>query len=102
MSARLQPGRDAVPAVAEQPRRSPRHVVSAPCRRAPGREAGRPMLCAGAPAHGRSEEHTSELQSLMRISYAVFCLKKKITPNTTTPNDTQQPNKHSKHHIYSK
>src|SRR3546814_6723422 len=32
----------------------------------------------GLPAwHGRSEEHTSELQSLMRISYAVFCLKKK-------------------------
>src|SRR3546814_1509807 len=29
-------------------------------------------------AKGRSEEHTSELQSLMRISYAVFCLKKKI------------------------
>src|SRR3546814_5037963 len=28
--------------------------------------------------HRRSEEHTSELQSLMRISYAVFCLKKKI------------------------
>src|SRR3546814_10609920 len=32
----------------------------------------------------RSEEHTSELQSLMRISYAVFCLKKKTTPITTT------------------
>src|SRR3546814_3271023 len=33
----------------------------------------------------RSEEHTSELQSLMRISYAVFCLtKKKTTINTTT------------------
>src|SRR3546814_4000435 len=31
----------------------------------------------------RSEEHTSELQSLMRISYAVFCLKKKKTHNTT-------------------
>src|SRR3546814_5974904 len=30
------------------------------------------------PPRGRSEEHTSELQSLMRISYAVFCLKKKI------------------------
>src|SRR3546814_9783153 len=29
------------------------------------------------PRRGRSEEHTSELQSLMRISYAVFCLKKK-------------------------
>src|SRR3546814_8966061 len=31
----------------------------------------------------RSEEHTSELQSLMRISYAVFCLKKKTTTNNT-------------------
>src|SRR3546814_2074820 len=34
-------------------------------------------------ADGRSEEHTSELQSLMRISYAVFCLKKKKKTNTT-------------------
>src|SRR3546814_7082028 len=33
--------------------------------------------------NGRSEEHTSELQSLMRISYAVFCLKKKKTILTT-------------------
>src|SRR3546814_10007347 len=33
----------------------------------------------------RSEEHTSELQSLMRISYAVFCLKKKITRRNITP-----------------
>src|SRR3546814_8130603 len=32
---------------------------------------------------GRSEEHTSELQSLMRISYAVFCLKKKKKNNAT-------------------
>src|SRR3546814_7970313 len=32
----------------------------------------------------RSEEHTSELQSLMRISYAVFCLKKKNKKNNTT------------------
>src|SRR3546814_6253737 len=31
--------------------------------------------------HPRSEEHTSELQSLMRISYAVFCLNKKTTRN---------------------
>src|SRR3546814_6240212 len=36
----------------------------------------------------RSEEHTSELQSLMRISYAVFCLKKK-KPNT--PANTSNP-----------
>src|SRR3546814_16348765 len=34
----------------------------------------------------RSEEHTSELQSLMRISYAVFCLKKKITINRKSSN----------------
>src|SRR3546814_7692880 len=35
---------------------------------------------------GRSEEHTSELQSLMRISYAVFCLKKKRITAVATPN----------------
>src|SRR3546814_8132008 len=38
---------------------------------------------------GRSEEHTSELQSLMRISYAVFCLKKKTkTKRKTTQSKT--------------
>src|SRR3546814_6202514 len=40
---------------------------------------GRDLL--GIAATGRSEEHTSELQSLMRISYAVFCLKKKTKIN---------------------
>src|SRR3546814_15114431 len=35
------------------------------------------QLCRRPHRHSRSEEHTSELQSLMRISYAVFCLKKK-------------------------
>src|SRR3546814_3402081 len=35
----------------------------------------------------RSEEHTSELQSLMRISYAVFCLKKRNRPHNTTKSD---------------
>src|SRR3546814_7267870 len=43
------------------------------------------QIALGAHAH-RSEEHTSELQSLMRISYAVFCLK-------TTNKDTKQQNK---------
>src|SRR3546814_6645090 len=42
----------------------------------------------------RSEEHTSELQSLMRISYAVFCLKKKTINKTHNPQQTQQT------HIY--
>src|SRR3546814_1531797 len=37
----------------------------------------------------RSEEHTSELQSLMRISYAVFCLKKKITKRRNIRNTKQ-------------
>src|SRR3546814_10003563 len=40
----------------------------------------------------RSEEHTSELQSLMRISYAVFCLKKK-KPKNNTLNKQEENNK---------
>src|SRR3546814_6532237 len=43
----------------------------------PEGESCAPLAKAGRPAQRRSEEHTSELQSLMRISYAVFCLKKK-------------------------
>src|SRR3546814_4126574 len=45
----------------------------------------KPMACRGAAElqrDVRSEEHTSELQSLMRISYDVFCSKKKINKNT--------------------
>src|SRR3546814_8477855 len=42
----------------------------------------------------RSEEHTSELQSLMRISYAVFCLKKKKKNTTTLENNDTY------HHTY--
>src|SRR3546814_7999408 len=50
-----------------------------------GHKDGDPRRCtpSGKPYTPRSEEHTSELQSLMRISYAVFCLKKK---NHTTTN----------------
>src|SRR3546814_7531308 len=44
----------------------------------------------------RSEEHTSELQSLMRISYAVFCLKK--NNNTTTTDQCKLPT-HKHQHI---
>src|SRR3546814_1562781 len=42
----------------------------------------------------RSEEHTSELQSLMRISYAVFCLKKKKNNNTQNTHTTHTTKKH--------
>src|SRR3546814_5434674 len=48
---------------------------------APRSGSTRPDSC-GCPGIRRSEEHTSELQSLMRISYAVFCLKKKIHYHT--------------------
>src|SRR3546814_3230012 len=53
----------------------------------PARRHPRRADAADRPRHraaGRSEEHTSELQSLMRISYAVFCLKKK------NPNEHQE------------
>src|SRR3546814_8580842 len=43
------------------------------------------------PAIWRSEEHTSELQSLMRISYAVFCLKKKKCSNTHQNRSSFEP-----------
>src|SRR3546814_7302041 len=52
------------------------------------RPAGRRAGCARRPA--RSEEHTSELQSLMRISYAVFCLKKKTIINRNKIKDKKQ------------
>src|SRR3546814_5904389 len=46
---------------------------------------------ASAHSENRSEEHTSELQSLMRISYAVFCLKKKKKRKQKTKTDITQP-----------
>src|SRR3546814_3881729 len=52
----------------------------------------------------RSEEHTSELQSLMRISYAVFCLKKNTnTMNPTAParHNAQQSKSHTYKHLKS-
>src|SRR3546814_1047779 len=49
------------------------------------RSDGFALLDNAKPSERRSEEHTSELQSLMRISYAVFCLKKK-KKNTTQAN----------------
>src|SRR3546814_2930414 len=48
----------------------------------------------------RSEEHTSELQSLMRISYAVFCLKKKNTITIMTYNVQQYKHQKSTNIIY--
>src|SRR3546814_4970810 len=69
------PARDAAPAKGREARREQEHPR---------------------PDHIRSEEHTSELQSLMRISYAVFCLKKKnqilnSSHKTTTQDKHTQP-----------
>src|SRR3546814_3821561 len=53
------------------------------------------------PVADRSEEHTSELQSLMRISYAVFCLKKKKPESRTAPEClklTNTPTKYRRRH----
>src|SRR3546814_1775967 len=47
-------------------------------------------FAAGADIKERSEEHTSELQSLMRISYAVFCLKKKKKTTVTSTTQTKK------------
>src|SRR3546814_3852001 len=60
-----------------------------------------PYAAIGSTAEGeeekprRSEEHTSELQSLMRIPYAVFCLKKKIPPYTQQPITTKNLTSHT-------
>src|SRR3546814_2726521 len=50
----------------------------------------------------KSEEHTSELQSLMRISYAVFCLKKKNKLTTSSLHTTTQPILTINIHTYNK
>src|SRR3546814_6044255 len=50
----------------------------------------------------RSEEHTSELQSLMRISYAVFCLKKKKEENVNTTSELHEKiiDKNTRHNTF--
>src|SRR3546814_5926180 len=58
-------------------------------------------LPAGQVGHLRSEEHTSELQSLMRISYAVFCLKKKKQQKKKEQNTTDNySNRNTHKHRY--
>src|SRR3546814_8877590 len=64
-------------ALAPQPQTGPEKEQRGEHRRARRRVAEQDRAQHRRRAVGRSEEHTSELQSLMRISYAVFCLKKK-------------------------
>src|SRR3546814_4628020 len=86
-----------------------RHRRDAAGRAIPAQEQGegdagaaRPHLRSGTRTRpertgGRSEEHTSELQSLMRISYAVFCLKKK-KHQTTRDHKEQHPTRETTQH----
>src|SRR3546814_9410113 len=76
------------PVAPEQRRQPARHVaahhvavaaIGRPARGEMGKDQRPPLKAALQRLFKRSEEHTSELQSLMRISYAVFCLKKKKT-----------------------
>src|SRR3546814_4210387 len=53
----------------------------------------------GGAVAGRSEEHTSELQSLMRISYAVFCLKKNNTKRMRTTTVSHRTSYHLRDNI---
>src|SRR3546814_9183830 len=62
----------------------PARVVGDEIRRHRCEHAGRAAPDAGDDEETRSEEHTSELQSLMRTSYAVFCLNKNMTPTKKT------------------
>src|SRR3546814_9380445 len=55
----------------------PNHKAPAHAKAPPEASDGVTLACTARTGRTRSEEHTSELQSLMRISYAVFCLKKK-------------------------
>src|SRR3546814_3327521 len=69
------------PGVSDDPELGIRFIVREHGGHEPAMPAAKVGKVEGAPI-GRSEEHTSELQSLMRISYAVFCLKKKNKQQT--------------------
>src|SRR3546814_9581740 len=79
-------GRDGIIRAARRGKRAARGRVAHVQFRGPYRLAGRKRK---APAATRSEEHTSELQSLMRNSYAVVCLKK-------TENNTDNPERQTR------
>src|SRR3546814_5240102 len=82
----LDPGRHLLVARQVGERRQPPHAAH----RAGVARRARHFLVAPE-AEGRSEEHTSELQSLMRNSYAVSCVKQKINPNAASGVDDILP-----------
>src|SRR3546814_8997890 len=98
----VEPGAGIAPSAAHHRKRRAAALANRLAR--PGVKAQSHTICRDRRARrcARSEEHTSELQSLMRISYAVFCLKKKRTEYTHMIQDKQldkdireNANKHS-------
>src|SRR3546814_10208211 len=85
---------------ARRARRSTGRCANCPTRR----RCGSTSRGSARRAPTRSEEHTSELQSLMRISYAVFCLKKKTQHNQKRPQDhsTEQQRQRDTTQLYVK
>src|SRR3546814_10715979 len=87
----------------DRPRRLLAHDLGRPRlahrRRHLGDHGGEPRR-ASRPRRRRSEEHTSELQSLMRISYAVFCLKKKTILTLITCMDSIRESNRQNNYIY--
>src|SRR3546814_3749530 len=81
-------------------RRLRRRLEGISRRRRPRPAADRSRSGAAGRLDRRSEEHTSELQSLMRISYAVFCLKKKQITIIQTRKHNTQPIIHKERHEY--
>src|SRR3546814_6481061 len=79
-------------ATAAQVNTSQRMAAQLPWRGMAGGCTARPACCPNVSFASRSEEHTSELQSLMRISYAVYCLKK-ITNQHIESKTTNNMNK---------
>src|SRR3546814_1690683 len=95
--------------ISDDHRRDRLHCCRSRCR---AHDSGRPVILGrfrrdfGVRQYeSRSEEHTSELQSLMRISYSVFCLKKKIIPKyihtiSTNYHNHTLPNIQTAHHLH--
>src|SRR3546814_1087455 len=84
-----------LPAVGQHPDIAARRGHHADAEFAPAHAGEGDQVAARRPFGGRSEEHTSELQSLMRISYAVFCLQKKRTHRHKTCSHMQPADAHS-------
>src|SRR3546814_1833777 len=101
---RSRPHRARAPQLSAQPPGQGRHLARPPhlhrhrVRRRLWRRTAAPTRFPDA----RSEEHTSELQSLMRISYAVFCLKKKKKNKNTKLTYIQQKDRTTRHKQTSK